>query len=186
MNLLKSAVKFLHGMLKRFYFLLPAVLLDPWDLYNQYLRVYFSGRDAPEIKLPDEAFPYVLAVGLFVAAILTYHGLRSGVGRNKQVLRKLKEIYMQGGELVGREIANDEEFNKYETEMFAWSNAASKWVESNMGDAAASLLRDKQGILPYVRDTDYNQKHSHYINFVTKLRQNLTQLIDSAAWDKIE
>jgi hypothetical protein len=72
----RSALEFLSGVLKRFYIWLPSILLDPFDLYDRYLKRYLPERYQFNLDLPTPVFFPVLAVCLTSAAILTYHELR--------------------------------------------------------------------------------------------------------------
>jgi len=59
--------------MRRFYYWAPAILLDPFDFYDRYLRPHVD-RD---IDMPSEWFPVALGGGMIWAAFLTYHELRS-------------------------------------------------------------------------------------------------------------
>ena len=72
-ELATSAWLFLLGMAKRSYWLVPAFLLDPFDLYDRYLVQEFGW----EVTIPDFYFPLALGVLLLWAAILTFHAQRA-------------------------------------------------------------------------------------------------------------
>lgn len=78
MELFASALAFFWGVLRRFYYWAPAILLDPFEFYERYLRPHV-GRD---IDMPSEWFPVALGGGMTWAALLTYHELRSKAGRS--------------------------------------------------------------------------------------------------------
>jgi len=86
MELCASAMTFFWGVLRRFYWWAPAILLDPFDFYEHYLRPHV-GRD---IDMPSEWFPVVLAGGMIWAAFLTYHELRSKTA-NSTVIFEIRE-----------------------------------------------------------------------------------------------
>lgn len=73
MELCASALSFFWGVLRRFYWWAPAILLDPFEYYERYI----NPRVGWDIDMPSEWFPVALGGGLFLAAFLTYHDLRS-------------------------------------------------------------------------------------------------------------
>lgn len=72
--------------MRRFYWWAPAILLDPFDFYERYLRPHV-GRD---IDMPSEWFPVVLAGGIIWAGFLTYHELWSKTA-NSTVIFEIRE-----------------------------------------------------------------------------------------------
>jgi len=86
MELCASAPTFFWGVLRRFYWWVPAILLDPFDFYERYLRPHFGW----DIDMPSEWFPVVLAGGMIWAAFLTYHELRSKTA-NSTVIFEIRE-----------------------------------------------------------------------------------------------
>jgi hypothetical protein len=77
-ELVASALTFIWGVLRRFYWWAPAIFLDPFDFYERYLRP----RLDQDIDMPSEWFPVALGCGIAWAAVLTYHDLRSKAGRS--------------------------------------------------------------------------------------------------------
>ncbi|GAG28480.1 unnamed protein product, partial [marine sediment metagenome] len=75
-ELLVSAWLFVTGILRRFYYVLPALLLDPFDLYERHLYPRWGW----ELTMPDWYFPAAVSVGVLWAAILTFHELRTNRG----------------------------------------------------------------------------------------------------------
>jgi hypothetical protein len=70
--LLGSAWAFLWGVLRRFYWWLPAIILDPLDYNERYIEPAL-GRN---VDLPAFVFPLVFGLGITWAAILAYHEQR--------------------------------------------------------------------------------------------------------------
>ena len=68
-----SMWQFVVGILRRSYLLIPAFLLDPFDLYERYLYPEFGW----DVTMPDWYFPAALAGLIFWAAMLTFHEQRA-------------------------------------------------------------------------------------------------------------
>ena len=75
MSLLTSAVSLLAGIGKRIYWLLPALLLDPFDIVEQLFNVTY--------EIPMLVAWGLAGGGLFVATVLTFHELR---GKHEEVV----------------------------------------------------------------------------------------------------
>jgi len=68
MELFKSLRLFILGVMKRIYWLLPTLILDPFDLIERLLNVNYD--------IPQWAIWTLFTIGLMIAIILTYHELR--------------------------------------------------------------------------------------------------------------
>ena len=55
---------FIWGILKRAYCWAPAILLDPFDIYNRFIRPNLPEGRQEELDLPPGLFPYVLVGGI--------------------------------------------------------------------------------------------------------------------------
>ncbi len=75
MPILVSAREFAGGVLRRFYFWLPAVFLDPFDLYDRF-KSSLPERLQVEISFPSKWGLIALVVLLAWAAVLTFHKVR--------------------------------------------------------------------------------------------------------------
>ncbi|MDZ4735550.1 MAG: hypothetical protein SGJ07_04300 [Rhodospirillaceae bacterium] len=184
MGFLRSAALFLWGITKRFYFWLPALLLDPFDLYNKYIRAKLPSRLQVEGELPSEYFPWVLGVGLGWAGIITYYELAKKVGRDPKVVQRLQDFYVEGEELALRPIKSDEEMRKLKIDVSVWYKKITKWLDANMAMAAKKRFSDTGVVLPMSRGTDFNPEHMSYVNTIQKYRSNIQGLVESDAWDR--
>ena len=72
----RSAIIFLTGVVRRAYYLLPAFLVDPFNFYENIVKSSLPTEYQFELSLPSHLFPYLLIVGVLWAAVLTYHDLR--------------------------------------------------------------------------------------------------------------
>lgn len=86
MELLRSLAFFARGILKRIYWLLPALLLDPFDLARTLFGISY---DAPLWMIW-----LLVGTGLFIAGALTYHELRKEVATEgvNAIVARLRKI----------------------------------------------------------------------------------------------
>ena len=66
--MVRSLGSFIVGILKKIYWLLPSLLLDPFDMFQRWCGVNY----APPVWL----FWLLLGLGLFIAAFLTYNDVK--------------------------------------------------------------------------------------------------------------
>lgn len=201
MEFLRSVKQFWWGILSRFYFWAPAVLLDPWDTYNSYIRVSLFGPKAGEVNMPAEYFPYVLGLGLAWAGTLTYHEIRQkGVGdpllarvtATKQCLRKFvseaddfikkiesdqQEMSKQRGQLTPDE-RRDMQDGYNLPDVDGWHDRVFEYLETELSLAHASNFSGRDEY----RQRDNNQSDyemaNNYIQFLIRKRKELMQLSD--------
>ena len=76
MDLAKSILLFGTGILRRFYYWVPALLLDPFDLYERYVRNWLPSGAPDRIVIPMWAGLLVLILLIGWAALMTFHELR--------------------------------------------------------------------------------------------------------------
>lgn len=95
---------FAWGILKRFYLWAPSALLDPFDIYNKYIRPFMLQGRQGRLDMPSEAFPWVLMGGLLWAGFMTYRELYVEAKQKKAVvqadaetvLKELREVSYEG------------------------------------------------------------------------------------------
>ena len=185
--LLRSIVLFLWGVLKRFYFWLPAILLDPFDLYNKYIKLRLPPEWQGDIEMPSEAFPYVLAGGLIWASVMTYHELRTSVGRDPRIPKKLRQLYVTGEQFTKYDLQDESEFAEWKERAFTWHRETLDWINENMSEAAGSRFRDTykyQNALRVIHPNAVNEEHFRLVHAANQSRNNLHDLIENAAWDQ--
>lgn len=89
MSFLKSVGYLLWGIIKRLYYVVPALLLDPLDLADRLFEIQY----APPKPLMWSLF----GIGLFIAVALTYHELRKRIAL--QPKNWIEEYKAKHGEL---------------------------------------------------------------------------------------
>lgn len=76
-QLIHSLGLFIRGILRRAYYWGFALLLDPFDIYNRFIKLYLPEKWQADMNLPNEWWGFgALIVLLFWSAVLTYHELR--------------------------------------------------------------------------------------------------------------
>lgn len=78
-RIFESIIELVRGILRRFYLLLIAFLVDPFDVYNLYLgpSLHEYIKAIPKtVNLPSYMFPYIFIIVLSIAIVSTYHDLR--------------------------------------------------------------------------------------------------------------
>jgi hypothetical protein len=183
----RSAIEFLWGVLKRFYIWLPTVLLDPFDLYERYLKQYLPKEYQFDFKLPTPLFLSVLAICLTAAGILTYHELRTKVvstAANDGRRRAVDEVSRLRSEAIHRllngPVKNDSELSRWITEEEIWREAVEKVLRANFGEATVRRFSDL-GTLPGATfPSAYNGRHNHQLLMLSKRLGVMEGLLERA------
>ncbi|MFC1966469.1 hypothetical protein ACFLWI_05945 [Chloroflexota bacterium] len=76
MDLLSSIRYFSWGILRRFYYWLPFIVLDIPDLWEKYLIPFIRWLTGRELEMPSDATTILVILSLVWAGISTYHELR--------------------------------------------------------------------------------------------------------------
>lgn len=185
--LLRSIALFLWGILKRFYLWLPAILLDPFDLYNKYIKLRLPPEWQEDIEMPSEAFPYVLAGGLIWASVMTYHELRTSRGRDPKIPEKLKDFYVRSEPYSRFDLKNESEFADWKVDANKWHKETYEWIVGNLSPAAASRFLDTpastMGGMRVKNSAAVNDEHDQLVHVVKRERDHLIDLIENEAWD---
>ena len=89
---LDSVVSLMWGVLKRFYFMLGLLLLDPWDIVE---------RLGWEVALDARVAWALFGAGLLLSITLAYHELKTAHGvRNEKVVRLLLKAKELGARVI--------------------------------------------------------------------------------------
>lgn len=71
----QSLVQFARGIVNRFLFWVPGVVLALSDLYEQHIRMQLPDWARPEVKIDPSVGLWLIALGVLWASFLTYHEL---------------------------------------------------------------------------------------------------------------
>ncbi|GEM_PF-2061958 len=153
MELLQSSRYFLWGILKRFYYWLPFVVLDIPDLWQRYLEP-FAARLGWELKMPDTLTSILVMVSLAWAGILTYDELRmQKVSLEKQLdqrgkTRKTREslgLFLEQGQELQRKCANEKE-PPPDDEANKWASEVEEFLVAEFDGSYVSRFRSTAGV----------------------------------------
>ena len=118
-------------MVKRVWALIPALLLDPFDLYERLFGVNWN----PPLWLMWTIF----GVGLFVAAWLTYREIWVDPAADRQaIVAGLETFYVRAGQLSEENWTPS--YDAWEQEAMDLRDEAIEWVGGHMSQRARSLV----------------------------------------------
>jgi hypothetical protein len=106
--------------------------------------------------------------------------------RLKLIRDHLQTFYVSGGLILNRPLPKDisaADFDHYVSEVNAWVNETSRWVENTLGHAAAARFLDVGSGFSFGWNRAANEQHNTIINVLTKYRENLAKMIEVNAWD---
>jgi len=95
------------------------------------------------------------------------------------------EPLSRGGGITAR--SSKEDYKKYEEKISDWKKRTRAWLNKNVSAGAGSRFEDYQAQLSLGQATYTNAihtEHNWYMNYVGYLRNNLSKMIESDAWDK--
>lgn len=166
MELLTSLRLFLWGVIKRFYYWMPFILLDTFDLWERYLKPFFNGRFGGDVELPPETIVIITAFGLAWAAFLTYHDLRKqhsaletqlyDKARRRAVREALGEFMEEGNQLRAQCTHENEPPPNEKTD--DWAARAEACLREHLGDSYVFRFRSSAG-LPIAGTSISSQLH---------------------------
>jgi hypothetical protein len=96
----------------------------------------------------------------------------------------LQGFYVEGGTLMDRPLPNasEPEIAHYVSEADAWATKANTWIHNELGQAASARFQDRTAY-PGRSITGIPPALSNARIFIADLRQNLTKMIETNAWD---
>jgi hypothetical protein len=101
---------------------------------------------------------------------------------------KLQTFYSKVGDLLAEPLAKDSskaDVDKYLAKADAWIDDSAQWIKLNMGDAARDRFLDLSGMSAVRYQKAVDEAHNQALMNLTRLRQNLDELIRNPAWDHI-
>jgi hypothetical protein len=91
--------------------------------------------------------------------------------------------------LINTEIpksADQKVFDDWKASAQGWADKTGHWINDNMGDAAREKFYDNSSGTSLIYSAAFNTEHNNYLNFLSRLRRNLSTLIETNAWDRID
>jgi len=180
-----SGGSLLVGILQRFRWWAPAILLDPLDLYWRHINGLLPISTG--MRLPSEYFGPVLIAGLLWAAFLTYHELDQQHRRLRAQLEDrqrrgavrdtLGRMLAAGDTLFARGIAGDDDLARWTEDVQLWEGDALAYIRANLSEADATIFCNMAGLRPGAWDHTYDQAHDRRLARLDRLRQNLFAIL---------
>ncbi len=188
---LESIRVFLWGIIKRVWILIPAFLLDPFDVYNRYINPNLpeQWRSGNAVDMPSEWFPFVLFSLLMYAALLTYHELRKDHQTlteqvthqpNKQAaVNELAELRQRGNvQIFNRRVTNDQEYDTWLVDNEAWWKSVVGYLEANFTVAEVLEFKNIGSMLTFSYKHRYGKEHEKELNALNARLRILQKIID--------
>ena len=188
---LESIRVFLWGIIKRVWILIPAFLLDPFDVYNRYINPNLpeQWRSGNAVDMPSEWFPFVLFSLLMYAALLTYHELRKDHQTlaeqvthqpNKQAaVNELAELRQRGNvQIFNRRVTNEQEYDTWLVDNEAWWKSVVGYLEANFTVAEVLEFKKIGSMLTFSYKHRYGKEHEKELNALNARLRILQKIID--------
>ena len=189
MSLWESARDFVAGIIKRFYFWLPAVLLDPFDVYDRYLKPSVPNAYRFDFSPPVAVFLGALVGLLGLAAIFTYHDLNSRyaqaitklVGlpkREREVIDRVGALRHEGVvRLLNRKVRSDADLDQWQADEVKWREEVLSVLREDFPAVVHRL--STLGTLSAASFTGaFNDTHNHALMMLAKRLSVLESLLD--------
>lgn len=173
MSVWKSVRDFSVGILKRFYVWLPAVVLDPFDLYDRYVKPSLPDAYRLDFTPPPSVFFFVLMVLLALAAILTYHDLNRRYadvtsrldGMSARELAAVDEIGRLRSvairQLLNRRVKSDADLQEWVQAEAQWSEEVLRVLGEYFPRAVVHRFTDLGTLSASTFVGSYNDAHNH-------------------------
>ena len=162
MAVLKSSWLLLSGIIKRFYWYVLPLFLDPFDFAERYFGV-------EDYVIPQWLAWSLFGLGLAVAATLTYHELRTQVEQAlSERLEGLREVWHK--RIKDWKVTNDSEFVEWKRVYQLWRDRAS--------DCTKNLRSVRYETFKPFKTVGYNDEHVSLLDEGDKIRQEIKAMID--------
>lgn len=168
MELIKSFKSFVVGILKRIYWVLVAVLVDPFGLLER-----FGVNYTP----PDWLTWVLVGVGFLIAGGLTYHDLRKKHGGDE----KRQETV----DALGRQLEKGDGFlNDIGGGYVAWCEEVDEWereteemIREGLTQGETSLFRSPPGGGSFSWGFELSPEHKEILNEIHWKKEALAEII---------
>ena len=187
-QLFESARLFALGILRRFYWWVATFLLNPWGVYEKFVRDLLPTRFRADWPVGGTWTGYVFVAGLALAAVLTYHELRierfraEARARRKQAnersVRLLSRLRSNGiNRLFARHVNEQDFMSTWLPRHERWEQVVERHLLRHFGPTHADRFRDLGQLegKNYVAHGHYNQR----MNMLARELQVLEQILDA-------
>jgi hypothetical protein len=146
MEFLKSINSLFLGILKRLYYLIPALFTDPFDFLERWFKMIYEP--------PQWLFWLLLILGFALATILAYHEVRMQKVRLERQLderQKRKDIRItlgqflaEGHQITGKCFEKNTEAPVEEADR--WTTKVFNYLDTNLGNDYAQRFQSYEGL----------------------------------------
>lgn len=92
-------------------------------------------------------------------------------------------VYVRSAEIATRVIVSQDNLDRLIDDANVWSSDTYGWIRQNMGDAAAERFNDQGKVSTIHWNRSFNSLHNDVINNIAQRRDNVSIMIETAAWD---
>ncbi len=139
MEFLKSFLFLLLGIVKRLYWLAPALFTDPFDFLKKWFKVSYEP--------PPFLFWILLSLGLGIATALTYHELRMQkvhLEKHRKTRQDLGGFLSEGMQIKNKCYDKDTEAPVEEADQ--WSEKIFRYLDATLGNDYAQRFKSHEGL----------------------------------------
>ena len=113
---------------------------------------------------------------------------RQAEGKQDRAAKKaqLQQFYVRSKPIYYAQLPKDisvEAFDQYVESFDTWAKQTAEWITKNLGEPAAARFLDSGAGSAMDWNRAANAKHNNIINLMTAFRKNLSDLVESDAWD---
>lgn len=109
--------------------------------------------------------------------------------QRRKLVEQLQNFYAESMPIFNANLQKDistEDFDKFESTFDEWVVRTATYIERNMGEAAKARFLDYGPGYSSTFMRAVNEKHNAILNLMWAYQKNLTMLIRSNAWDKLD
>jgi len=186
MQFLRSSARFLWRVFRRSIAAIVLLLFRTVEFYSNIIAPklpteWRAGLD-PYIARAENWDLYLAGLIFLFAILYTFYEVDREVTRDPKIVRKLKKLYGQSGEMLSRNVTNANEHVQLEKDAQEFYQTARGWISENMEEASLRRFEDTRMRLPYRHASPRDDNHQILLNGISIYHENIQALIDSDAW----
>lgn len=186
---LKSSVKFISKVLHRSLYAAVLLILHASNLYINHIKPSMPPSWIPTTDAIMgflNIFSFWISIFIVILAILyTFYEVDKEV-REPKTTKKLKEFYLELGDLLIKNVSSDEELQSLKSDYENKIKTLSKWMKENMDQTSLRRI-NQQGQSSITNFTtqqndSFNYEHSQLINKIIGAQERILVLIERPIW----
>jgi len=140
----RSVGVLLSGIIRRWFLWAPALLLDPFDLYDKYLKSKLPKQYQYDYDgFMTEYGLYIIIALIALAAFFTFQEVRQradSITDLKKIRTNLVRLYQSGENLQQAISDGNKSTPDLETELQEWSQTTADYIAENVADSRAQAF----------------------------------------------